>query len=507
MAQVKVQEEKPLVRQAQRPGSPAPNQTNFNQEQPKPEGKRFSRMHFLRGNVRVAGHYMHVAYLWLALLELIVGYSAFVFFDTLGATEGFISSSSSAAFFGVLCVMSFAAMGLYDTRQRNRFTGVVFRIVVALCLSVGFFAIVAKLLQSVTFSGVTIVWSGAALIILYSGLRAVFEQYVDGYVLKRKILVLGTGKRARLIDQLRRKSDIRGFHLVGFVPSNGCQHCYVNSKKLLKINGVCNYALENSIDEIIIALDDRRHGLPIEELLDCRMSGIEVTEDLDFFEREAALVQLDLIKSSWLIHAKGFTNNFYRYVEKRIFDVVGSVFLGVLLAPLMLITALAIRIECGKKAPIIYTQTRVGRDGRPFTIYKFRSMCSNAEEEGKPQWASCNDSRITRVGEVIRKYRIDETPQLWNVFIGDMSLVGPRPERPEFVESLNQLNEFYGERHRVAPGLTGWAQLSYPYGASDKDSIEKLKYDLYYVKNHGFFLDLYILIQTAEIVLFKKGSR
>jgi len=256
-----------------------------------------------------------------------------------------------------------------------------------------------------------------------------------------------------------------------------------------------------------VALDDRRQSLPTDDLLNCRMSGIDITDTLDFFERESALIQLDLVQPSWLIHADGFKRNFIRSSVKRSFDILVSVFLLVLSAPFMLLTALAILLECGGKGPVFYSQLRVGRNGRCFNVHKFRSMKTDAEADGVARWAQKEDPRITRIGSFIRKYRLDELPQLWNVLVGEMSLVGPRPERPEFVKELHQANPLYKERHRVCPGITGWAQLCYPYGASAEDSMSKLQYDLYYVKNHGLFLDAYTLIQTIEVVLFKKGSR
>tara|TARA_B100000446_G_scaffold63665_1_gene60289 strand:- start:107 stop:1453 length:1347 start_codon:yes stop_codon:yes gene_type:complete len=448
---------------------------------------------------------MHVEYIWLMLFEYLLMFSVW-WFGMSWSTE-VIYSASNALICSLFGVASMAAMGLYDNRQRNRYLGVFTRIIVA-CVFSG--AIIVAAAHVGIVSSATPVFIALVLLSLVSLIsidRAIFERYVDGCVLRKRILVLGTGKRARAIEMLRRKSDQRGFKLLGFVPSMGCQHCYVNADKILDVKDVCEYALANNVDEIVMALDDRRHGLPTEELLDCRMSGMSVTEDLDFFERESGLIQLDLIKSSWLINTRGFSNSYYRHLEKRLLDVPGALILTILLMPFMVLTALAIKLECGWRAPVFYRQVRVGRGGRPFTIFKFRSMCSDAEISGKAQWASCNDQRVTKVGRVIRKYRLDETPQLWNVIVGDMSLVGPRPERPEFVDTLEQMNDLYRERHRLAPGLTGWAQLCYPYGASTDDSIEKLKYDLYYVKNHGFFLDLFILLQTAEVVLFKKGAR
>lgn len=203
---------------------------------------------------------------------------------------------------------------------------------------------------------------------------------------------------------------------------------------------------------------------------------------------------------------KGFTPDALRVLKKRSIDFVVSAVLFVVFSPFMLLTGLAIWLESKGRGPIFYTQTRVGKGGKPFEVIKFRSMRTDAEADGRAQYAVTGDPRITRVGAFIRKYRLDELPQIWNVLVGDMSLVGPRPERPEFVKHLQKVNPLYAERHRLSPGVTGWAQLCYPYGSSDDDSMQKLQYDLYYVKNHGLFLDLYILTQTVEVVLFKKGA-
>lgn len=473
-----------------------------------PSQNRFARIHFLRGKVRIAGHYVHVEYMWLAAIEWLLSSAIYSSMDSiLNNTQSVAFLSLEGAVFSTMVVLSLTAMGLYNARQRNKLTDVFVHVIIAVILCA-----ITMVALNLTLSEVAWSYSNMALgvMVLASALmvvRVLFERYVDGQLLRRNILVLGTGKRARRIEQLRRKADRRGFHLMGFLPTKSCQHCYVNPDKLVKLSSICEYALTHQVDEIVIALDDRRQGLPVSDLLDCRMSGIDVTDDLDFFEREASLVQLDLIQSGWLIRSQGFTNNIVSYYQKRTVDILVAALLGVVFLPVMLVTALAIMIECGRKAPVFYTQKRIGRGGKEFTIYKFRSMYQDAEADGVAKWARTGDQRITRVGEFIRKYRIDEIPQIWNVLVGDMSLVGPRPERKEFVGSLCQLNEFYADRHRVAPGLTGWAQLCYPYGASDKDSIEKLKYDLYYIKNHGILLDLYILIQTVEVVLFKKGAR
>lgn len=508
MTQTKVQFRKktPFIRLPEEIQKPKPAV----EDQPlTPKAKsKFARIRFIRGKVRVAGHYVHVEYIWLAAVEWLL--SVLV----CSLMEAFISDSKAllvftpeSMVFATMMVLSLTAMGLYDSRQRHQRWDVLLHIAIACVGCAAALSLVSLYVGNLGWSISQIAVGVTGLTLALMVVRFLFERHVDGKLLRRNVLVLGTGKRARQIDLLRRKSDQRGFNLLGFMPSKSCQHCYINPEKLVKLNSICEYALNNQVDEIVIALDDRRQGLPVTDLLDCRMSGIAISEDLDFFEREASVVQLDLLQSGWLIFSNGFTNNYLSYVLKRGLDMVVSAVLSLLFVPALILTAIAIKMECGWSAPIFYTQKRVGRGGQEFTIYKLRSMTQNAEADGVAQWAQAGDSRVTRVGAVIRKYRIDEIPQIWNVLLGDMSLVGPRPERKEFVGSLSELSEYYADRHRVAPGLTGWAQLCYPYGASDKDAMEKLKYDLYYIKNQGVFLDLYILIQTVEVVLFKKGAR
>ena len=238
--------------------------------------------------------------------------------------------------------------------------------------------------------------------------------------------------------------------------------------------------------------------------MSCKFGGIDVVDILGFLERESGKVDVERINPSWIIFAEGFTRRPSRQIAARCFDIAGGLLLLSVTWPLMILVALTIWIEDG--SPVLYRQTRVGLLGRPFELLKFRSMSKQAEADGA-QWATKNDRRITRTGRVIRKLRFDELPQIINIIRGEMSLVGPRPERPEFVESLAQKIPYYHERHVVKPGLTGWAQLRYPYGASEKDALEKLRYDLYYVKNQSFLLDLMILLQTAEVVFWQKGSR
>ena len=268
-----------------------------------------------------------------------------------------------------------------------------------------------------------------------------------------------------------------------------------------------NFVVENDIEEIVIACDQRRGTLPIEILFDCRLRGIEITDLLDFMERETGQIAVNLMYPSWVIYSNGFhSQNYLRDALDYSMNAILALFVLFFAWPFMLITAMIIYLDDGRrtKTSVFYKQERVGQNGRLFKIIKFRSMRPDAEKDGA-KWASKNDNRVTRIGAFIRKYRIDELPQLINVFKGEMSFIGPRPERPEFVEQLVKEVPYYNQRHNVKPGLAGWAQLNYPYGASVEDSMEKLKFDLYYVKHQSLLLDILILIRTVEIVLFGKG--
>jgi sugar transferase (PEP-CTERM system associated) len=255
----------------------------------------------------------------------------------------------------------------------------------------------------------------------------------------------------------------------------------------------------------VAAPDERRGALPMEEILKCAQRGITVTDLTTFFEREAGMVKLNVADPSWLAFSGGFDHSIPRRLNKRFFDLLAACALLAVAWPFMLVVAALIALE--SPGPILYRQTRVGENGRTFELVKFRSMRIDAEADGVARWASQDDDRTTRIGRIIRLSRLDELPQLFNVLRGDMSFVGPRPERPQFVDMLSREVRYYNVRHCVKPGLTGWAQVRYPYGASVRDAEEKLKFDLFYVKNHGLVFDLMILLQTVEVVLFHRGSR
>jgi len=330
---------------------------------------------------------------------------------------------------------------------------------------------------------------------------------VNEDIFKRHVLIYGAGVSASRLLQLRRNADQRGFKVMGFVAA-GNEPSAVPIERLLDADRpLAELVARYQIDEIVVAMDDRRRQFPFKELLACRLAGVEVTELVTFLERETGKVYLDLLNPSWIIFGSGFRRDIARHYSERGLDLLASFGLLVITAPVMALTALAIKMEDGLRAPVLYGQQRVGYGGRLFEVLKFRSMRVDAEKDGGAQWARPNDDRVTRVGRLIRRSRIDELPQLLNVLGGHMSFVGPRPERPEFVQQLATSIPYYQERHSVKPGITGWAQLCYPYGASEQDAIEKLQYDLYYVKNHGLIFDILILLQTVEVILLGKGAR
>ena len=323
---------------------------------------------------------------------------------------------------------------------------------------------------------------------------------------RHRILILGSGEQALKVEDTLANSDPT-VEVVGFYPSPNEKKSAVPRTRLLSgEHPLTDTALEMQVDEIVVALSERRGGsMPLRELLDCKLYGVRVLDLASHFEQTLGQIRLDSLYAGWLIFGEGFEQGWRRQLVKRVFDIVCALILLILALPVMLVTAVLIGIESG--FPILYRQERVGLNGRLFNVIKFRSMYADAEKDGKPRWASANDNRITRVGRIIRKLRIDELPQLLCVLKGDMSLVGPRPERPYFVDQLIKEIPFYAVRHSVKPGVTGWAQVRYQYGASIEDTAEKLQYDLYYVKNHTLFLDLVVLVDTVGVVLTGKGAQ
>ena len=413
-----------------------------------------------------------------------------------------------ALVFGTVIVFGMVALGQYQAHIRMTRFGLIARQFVAFVLGGVMLAIGYYLLpQAYVGRGVlAIALSMGFLLVL--ALRVLFLHLVEVEALKRRVLILGAGTRASQIhNQMRRRTDRRGFCVVGYVPHPN-ETLAVPEDHLIRTSLPLRALVQREqIDEVVVGVDDRRGNMPMDDLLECRQMGVTITDLTSFFERESGRLQLSFLDPSWLVFSGGFNGTPLRQLSKRCFDLLAASVLLLLCWPLMLLEALAIVLESGWGQPILYRQERVGAHGASFQLLKFRSMRTDAERDGVARWASKNDDRVTRVGRISRKLRIDELPQLWNVLKGDMSIVGPRPERPQFVADLAGQIRYYSLRHCMKPGLAGWAQLSYPYGATVEEAAEKLKYDLFYVKNHNLLLDLLILIQTVEVVLFGRGAR
>jgi sugar transferase (PEP-CTERM system associated) len=342
-------------------------------------------------------------------------------------------------------------------------------------------------------------------LVIVRGLFVFFSARDD--LLAHRILVVGTGRDAVAVEAALAKSNQTSVLVSGFYASGGLDSKIVAPERIIPEGVSLAEAAEKlRVNEIVVATREQRGGtLPLRDLVDCRLQGIRVTCLPSFFERFRGEIPIDSLKAGWLIYSEGFRQNWGRTFVKSTFDLIASLFLLAFAAPVMLVVAVAIRLE--SKGPVIYRQERVGLGGKSFQLLKFRSMYVDAEKDGVPRWASSGDSRVTAVGRFIRLTRIDELPQVFNVLKGDMSFVGPRPERSFFVQQLAEQIPFYRARLSVKPGITGWAQTRYCYGASVEDAVKKLQYDLYYVKNHTLMLDLVIVLKTVRVVLFGEGAR
>jgi sugar transferase (PEP-CTERM system associated) len=412
----------------------------------------------------------------------------------------------TAALFACLAMGTFIAVGLYSTRQRTGLAGILVRVIAGVVNAGALSALSYYVMPALRVDRSVLGLSVAIGIVSCFLVRVLFERIVDEDLFKRRVLVYGAGRRARSLLDLRRRSDTRGFKIIGFMTTEGDTVSAPAERLVMRPDDLFRWAIDHNLDEIVVAMDDRRQGFPMHELLECRLAGIDILELPSFLERETGKVRLDVLNPSWIIFGEGFRASPRQQLLARGFDVLASLGLLILASPLMLLAMFAIKLEEGSDAPLFYRQKRVGFHGRVFDVLKFRSMRLDAEKNGAI-YATRDDPRVTRVGAMMRKVRIDELPQLLNVLRGEMSFVGPRPERPEFVCELEEKIPYYRERHTVKPGITGWAQLCYPYGSSEKDTIEKLQYDLYYVKNRSLLFDLAILVQTVEVVLWGKGAR
>ncbi|OZC37258.1 UDP-phosphate galactose phosphotransferase [Marinobacter vinifirmus] len=463
--------------------------------------------------IRFRKHYLQIPYLVLAVLEFAVLLGIFVVlavaYPFAGGQAAPEDVYSSVLFAGILSLGTLA-MGGYTGIVQETVAQLYFRTLVAYCFLGGIgLMLVYAFLPDLDPGSTNLFWAILLCSFAVIMLRRSFSALVDSEKLVRRVVIFGSGDYAAwMLAEYDRNMRALGVRILGCVSDSASP--VVSADRLITAPAdFYQYCRQNRISEIVVLQQERRKAeggwLPVPELMECKLRGVAVTNGIDFYERELKKVKLDLVHPSWIVFSEGFQASRRQQWTKRIVDLTLGLFLLIITLPFMVFTAIAILLETGR--PIIYSQTRVGLLGREFRIFKFRSMRQDAEKDGKAQWASANDSRVTRVGAFIRNTRLDELPQIYNVIRGDMSIVGPRPERPEFVSELREKIPYYDTRHYVRPGLMGWAQLKYPYGASVEDARGKLEYDLYYSKNRSLLMDFLIMIQTAEVVLLGKGVR
>jgi sugar transferase (PEP-CTERM system associated) len=407
--------------------------------------------------------------------------------------------------FAVALQCAMVAVGVYGVEALQSLRFAAARLLVAVSLGVILISLLFFLFPGLTLWRSNSAYAMGIAIALLILVRALFGGVLGGDVFRRRVLVLGAGVRAARLKALSERPG-SGFLIVGHVAMNDGPVKIPEAIGRNDIASLGDHVVALNASEVVLALDERRNALPLADLVRIKTTGVHVNEISTFLERETGRVDLDSVNPSWLIFSDGFSSGRrISGVAKRLFDICASLLLLVLATPLIAVTALIVKLE--SKGPAFFRQSRVGRYGEPFDIVKLRSMRVDAEVAGQAVWAQKDDPRVTRVGRFIRKVRIDELPQVWMVLTGAMSFVGPRPERPQFVRDLETQLPFYAERHMVKPGITGWAQINYPYGASLEDARHKLEYDLYYAKNYTPFLDTLILLQTVRVLLWPEGAR
>ena len=460
--------------------------------------------------IRVFSHYIHRATLNSILFDVAVVFMV-ILFALMMQAGGSVNQAMPLAGTHVLSLAASlfvinSASGLYEKSTASSFTQSLMRMAMALVVVLPLTYAIFGLLPADMASRAAVQMSAMAGVAAVVLRRVYVAHWAAVPQARTRILVFGAGAAAQVVGSTLKSADPNA-HIVGYVAGPNEKDTAVAAAELLQMSGsLPETANRLGVDEIVVALTERRAGsMPLRELLDCKLHGIKVYDLNTHFEKTLGQIRVDFVSASWLIFGDGFNQGALRTAIKRVFDILCSGLLFVVALPIMILAAIAIALE--SRGPILYRQERVGLNGKPFNVIKFRSMRTDAEKDGKPRWAATNDDRITRVGHVIRRLRIDELPQIFNVLIGEMSLVGPRPERPFFVEQLTQQIPFFAVRHSVKPGVTGWAQVRYQYGATIEDAQEKLQYDLYYVKNHTLFLDLVVLFETIGVVLTGKGAR
>lgn len=460
--------------------------------------------------IRLFKHYIPHAVLLLGLLDfgllVLASEIAWQWRTHQIGMDGTPFADRALALLGTASVIWLAmiAVGVYgpNALRSLRFAGA--RVLVAISLGIIALAVIDFVIPSDWFWRSTLLYTmGLAIVVLVAD-RLLLNSFLGSSAFRRRVMVLGAGDRAQRLRELGDKPET-GFAIVAYISMSEDQRRVEEAIPRSAIHDLGRFVENLGVSEVVLALQERRNALPLKDLLRIKTKGVHVNDFSSFIERETGRVDLDTVNPSWLIFSDGFSSSrILSSASKRIFDITASLILLLLTFPIIILFAVLVKLD--SKGPAFFRQTRVGLYGEAFTLVKLRSMRTDAEKDGA-KWAEQNDPRVTRLGRFIRKVRIDELPQTWSVLKGEMSFVGPRPEVPSFVESLEEEIPFYGERHMVKPGITGWAQINYPYGASVEDSRSKLEYDLYYAKNYTPFLDFVILLQTLRVILWPEGAR
>ena len=456
--------------------------------------------------IRVFRHYVPGSLILLSVLEIGTLYLAYLLGESLRLKLAGLppdpgaSATSEAVLYALVTYLAFVSVGMYQRHTALDFRETLLKLFVGLFIGIVTLAVIGFVIRETPVWRSVLLVVTAEVLVAIPAVRFLFAHVVDWSRLRHRVLLIGNGGLADKLRALATRREAR-FTLAGVLawPPSGR-----DKEESGDDNPVLAALTQAQADEVVVAPAARDPAL-VDHLLACRLAGYPVTQAADFVERETGRVDLDLIDPAALVFAEGFVGGrFYERLAKRGFDILVAVTLLVITLPLQLLIALAILLTSGR--PVFYAQERVGRGGRPFRLLKFRTMVPDAERHGA-RWAAKRDPRVTPIGRLLRLTRLDELPQLFNVLKGEMSVVGPRPERPVFVEELARQIPFYRERHAMKPGITGWAQLNYPYGASVEDARVKLEYDLYYIKNYTLFLDMLIIVQTLRVILFADGAR
>jgi sugar transferase (PEP-CTERM system associated) len=461
--------------------------------------------------VRLFKHYVPHAVLLLGAIDFVLllfaaeAAWALRFWQIVGELDPSPQRWPQMLTFALTLQLAMVGVGVYAPDSLHSLRIAVPRLFVSISLAVLALTLIFFMVPAITFWRSNLLYAMLLALVGLIGARLLLGRTIGGELFKRRIVVLGAGPRAARVEAIEQAGPT-AFTVASFIGMNDAPVAVARATPREEVANLSDHVVAMRATEVVLALEERRNALPLADLLRVKTTGVDVKDLSSFLERETGRVDLDSLNPSWLIFSDGFSSGRrLSSMGKRAFDILVSAAILLIAAPLIALTALLIKLE--SPGPAFFRQRRIGLYGEPFEILKLRSMRQDAEVGGVAVWAQQDDPRVTRVGSIIRKLRIDELPQVWNVLRGKMSFVGPRPERPQFVADLEARLPFYAERHMVKPGITGWAQINYPYGASIEDARRKLEYDLYYAKNYTPFLDILILVMTMRVILWPEGAR